>query len=43
MTGNFIYYPTLDEGGFICSAEKAEGPWELKKLPKGFMTRSVLR
>jgi len=27
---------TLDEGGFICSADKAEGPWKITKLPKGF-------
>jgi len=32
----YLLFLTLDEGGFICSAEKAEGPWELKKLPKGF-------
>ncbi|MEJ2617222.1 MAG: family 43 glycosylhydrolase, partial [Ignavibacteriaceae bacterium] len=27
---------TLDEGGFLCSAAKPEGPWQIKKLPKGF-------
>ena len=32
----YLLFLTLDEGGFICSAEKAEGPWELKKLPRGF-------
>jgi beta-xylosidase len=32
----YLLFLTLDEGGFICSAEKAEGPWEFKKLPRGF-------
>ncbi|MBN1953278.1 MAG: glycoside hydrolase 43 family protein [Bacteroidales bacterium] len=32
----YLLFITLDEGGFICSAENPEGPWELKKLPKGF-------
>jgi beta-xylosidase len=32
----YIMFITLDEGGFICSSEKAEGPWEITKLPKGF-------
>ncbi len=32
----YLLFITLDEGGFICSAAKAEGPWEIKKLPKGF-------
>lgn len=32
----YLLFITLDEGGFICSAEKAEGPWEIRKLPKGF-------
>lgn len=32
----YLLFITLDEGGFICSAVKAEGPWEIKKLPKGF-------
>lgn len=32
----YLLFITLDEGGFICSADKAEGPWEVKKLPKGF-------
>lgn len=31
-----LLFITLDEGGFLCTAEKAEGPWEIKKLPKGF-------
>lgn len=35
--GKFLLlFITLDEGGFLCTAEKAEGPWEIKKLPKGF-------
>jgi beta-xylosidase len=32
----YLLFITLDEGGFICSAEKAEGPWEVRKLPRGF-------
>ncbi|PTQ96654.1 beta-xylosidase [Mucilaginibacter yixingensis] len=31
-----LLFVTLDEGGFSCTATKAEGPWEIKKLPKGF-------
>jgi beta-xylosidase len=35
--GKFLLlFITLDEGGFLCTAEKAEGPWEIEKLPKGF-------
>lgn len=32
----YLLFITLDEGGFICSADKAEGPWEVTKLPTGF-------
>jgi beta-xylosidase len=32
----YLLFITLDEGGFICSATKPEGPWQIKKLPKGF-------
>ena len=32
----YLLFITLDEGGFICSASKPEGPWEIKHLPKGF-------
>ncbi|MGA2406375.1 MAG: glycoside hydrolase 43 family protein [Bacteroidales bacterium] len=32
----YLLFITLDEGGFICSAAKAEGPWDIKKLPEGF-------
>ena len=32
----YLLFITLNEGGFICSAAKPEGPWEIKKLPKGF-------
>ncbi len=32
----YLLFITLDEGGFICSATKPEGPWEITKLPKGF-------
>jgi len=32
----YLLFITLDEGGFLYSADKAEGPWEVKKFPKGF-------
>lgn len=32
----YLLFITLDEGGFICSADHAEGPWEIHKIPKGF-------
>ena len=32
----YLLFITLDEGGFICSSAKPEGPWEIRKLPKGF-------
>jgi beta-xylosidase len=32
----YLLFITLDEGGFLGTATKAEGPWEIKKLPKGF-------
>lgn len=32
----YLLFITLDEGGFICSAVNPEGPWETRKLPKGF-------
>jgi beta-xylosidase len=32
----YLLFITLDEGGFSCTSSKAEGPWEIKKLPKGF-------
>ena len=32
----YLLFITLDEGGFICSALNADGPWEIRKLPKGF-------
>lgn len=31
-----LLFITLDEGGFYLTADKAEGPWEIKHLPKGF-------
>ncbi len=31
-----ILFITLDEGGFYLTADKAEGPWEINHLPKGF-------
>jgi len=36
-TGKFhLLFITLDEGGFHCTADKAEGPWEITPLPRGF-------
>ena len=32
----YLLFITLDEGGFLCNATKAEGPWTIRKLPKGF-------
>ncbi len=31
-----LLFITLDEGGFHCTADKAEGPWKITHLPKGF-------
>ncbi|HRI22746.1 MAG TPA: family 43 glycosylhydrolase, partial [Panacibacter sp.] len=32
----YLLFITLDEGGFMCTADKAEGPWKITHLPKGF-------
>jgi beta-xylosidase len=32
----YLLFITLDEGGFMCTADKAEGPWHITHLPKGF-------
>ncbi len=32
----YLLFITLDEGGFMCQADKAEGPWKITHLPKGF-------
>jgi len=32
----YLLFITLDEGGFLCTATRAEGPWTIRKLPKGF-------
>ena len=32
----YLLFITLNEGGFLCSAAKPEGPWQIKRLPKGF-------
>ena len=32
----YLLFITLNEGGFLCTAEKPEGPWQTRKLPKGF-------
>lgn len=31
-----LLFITLDEGGFLCTADRAEGPWTIRKLPRGF-------
>ena len=32
----YLLFMTLDEGGFLCTATKPEGPWKIRKLPRGF-------
>ncbi|MGN6604897.1 MAG: glycoside hydrolase family 43 protein [Ginsengibacter sp.] len=32
----YLLFITLNEGGFMCTASKAEGPWHITHLPKGF-------
>ncbi|MEO6637017.1 MAG: glycoside hydrolase 43 family protein, partial [Ginsengibacter sp.] len=32
----YLLFITLNEGGFMCTADKAEGPWNITHLPKGF-------
>lgn len=32
----YLLFITLNEGGFMCTAAKAEGPWHITHLPKGF-------
>jgi beta-xylosidase len=32
----YLLFITLDEGGFLCSTADPEGPWEIRKLPRGF-------
>ncbi len=32
----YLLFITLNEGGFVCTANKAEGPWKITHLPKGF-------
>jgi beta-xylosidase len=32
----YLLFITLNEGGFMCTASKAEGPWKIQQLPKGF-------
>lgn len=32
----YLLFITLDEGGFLCTSTKPEGPWQIRKLPKGF-------
>ncbi len=32
----YLLFITLQEGGFLCTAANPEGPWQIRKLPKGF-------
>lgn len=32
----FLLFITLNEGGFLCTSAKAEGPWDITHLPRGF-------
>ncbi|MEP6683311.1 MAG: glycoside hydrolase 43 family protein, partial [Parafilimonas sp.] len=32
----YLLFITLNEGGFMCQSDKAEGPWKIIHLPKGF-------
>jgi beta-xylosidase len=32
----YLLFITLDEGGFLCTAAKPEGQWQIRKLPEGF-------
>jgi beta-xylosidase len=32
----YLLFITLDEGGFLWTAAKPEGPWRVRKLPRGF-------
>src|SRR5690242_7574760 len=32
----YLLFITLNEGGFMCTADRAEGPWKITHLPKGF-------
>lgn len=32
----YLLFITLNEGGFMCTAAKPEGPWKITHLPKGF-------
>lgn len=38
----YLLFITLDEGGFLCTAAKPEGPWSIKKLSKGFYDPGLL-
>lgn len=32
----YLLFITLDEGGFVCTSDKSEGPWKITHLPRGF-------
>ena len=38
----YVLFVTLDEGGFLGTADKAEGPWKITQLPKGYYDAGAL-
>lgn len=38
----YLLFITLNEGGFLCTAVKPEGPWKVRHLTKGFYDASLL-
>jgi beta-xylosidase len=32
----YLLFNTGDDGGFTCTGTKPEGPWEIRRLPRGF-------
>lgn len=32
----YLLFITLDEGGFVCTSDDPAGPWNIRKLPRGF-------
>ncbi len=32
----YLLFNSLDAGGFLCTTKKAEGPWKIQRLPRGF-------
>lgn len=38
----YLLFNTLDEGGYLLTATDPEGPWEQKKLPRGYYDAGIL-